>query len=165
MTPSEVILKALLTTTLSLALFCYMQSIRHHHTCKSQYPDIRHPLAQALWHLLKWGFREWHVCFTRTTKVMLSLEDSLFNLASSEAFAKLRDLTLIHDQDSNCCLFFFFFMVAPTACGSSRSSDWIWSTAATDATAGATPHPLTHCVQPELEPTPPLQHEPLRWGS
>lgn len=86
-----------------------MQSIRHHHTCKSQYPDIRHPLAQALWHLLKWGFREWHVCFTRTTKVMLSLEDSLFNLASSEAFAKLRDLTLIHDQDSNCCHFFFLY--------------------------------------------------------
>ena len=93
-----------------------MQSIRHHHTCKSQYPDIRHPLAQALRHLRKRLFREWHVCFPRTTNAVLSLEDNLSNVASSEAFAKLRDLTSIHDQDSNCyhflfvcflCLFFY----------------------------------------------------------
>lgn len=79
-----------------------MQSIRHHHTCKSQYPDIRHPLAQALWHLLKRLFRERCMCFTQTSKVMLSLEDHLFNLASSEAFAKPRDVTVTHYQDSNC---------------------------------------------------------------
>ena len=37
-------------------------------------------------------------------------------------------------------LFFFFFLAAPTACGSSRTRDLTCDTAATQATAVATPH-------------------------
>ncbi len=62
------------------------------------------------------------MCFTQTSKAVLSLEDNLFNLASSEAFAKPRDVTVTHYQDSNC---FFSFEVVPTACGSSRAGDCI----------------------------------------
>ena len=56
--------------------------------------------------------------------------------------------------------FFFFFLIAgPIEYGSSWARDWI------QATAVATPDPLTHAAGPGIKPTPLQQPEPLELGS
>ena len=56
-------------------------------------------------------------------------------------------------------------MATLVAFGSSQARDWIQATAATYATAAATPDPLTHYTRPGIEPAPPQPLESLQLDS
>ena len=57
---------------------------------------------------------------------------------------------------------FFFLMATPAAYGSSLARNWIWATAGTQATATATPGPLTHRAR--MEPATLQQPKMLQSG-
>ena len=50
--------------------------------------------------------------------------------------------------------FLSFFLSTPVAYGISQARDWIQVSDATYAAAAAMPDPLTHCIQPGLNPLP-----------